>query len=378
MGKRKIFSMLVMVALVVSMFTNAFIFLPLVMVSKANPGDVSDSYYNETTLNVTVLEAEPRINWYDLQNSTGASMLNTQLDVNQQYTFLVNISSDQGWADIEYIWIDAWADLGSETSYYNETTGGNINLNITYDNSSETASVFMASPTNGSEVTFNHWSETNVTGSDPQGSSVYTHTYNLSFTFTPSYQWRYAPGDAGGWDTAAGYNDTWSWNFNITVIDDDGYKSYNNPTVGETIDEFGVYSYTEIVSAGWPVIVGNPGTTSSVIDPDGSGNITIETRSNGNYSLAVNVTNLTHLQNSNWYIQNTSIQTRGGDLSTLTNFNGDNPRYYYNGSGAGYNSAETDDTSLTTNDVEWAVQIPAAQQAGDYEAQIFYHLRTET
>ena len=303
-------------------------------------------------------------------------MLNTQLDVNQQYTFLVNISSDQGWADIEYIWIDAWADLGSETSYYNETTGGNINLNITYDNSSETASVFMAWPTNGSEATFNSWSETNATGSDPQGSSGFTHTYNLSFTFTPSYQFRYAPGDAS-WE-AGGYNDTWSWNFNITVLDDDGYKSYNNPTVGETIDEFGVYSYTEIASVGWPVIVGNPDTTASVNDAGGSGNITIMTRSNGNYSLAVNVTNLTHTGNPSYVIQNTSIQTRGGEIAALTNFNGDNPRYYYNGSGAGYTSAENDDSNNTIDDIEWAVQIPPAQQSGDYEAQIFYHLRTET
>jgi len=83
MGKRKIFSMLAMMVLVISMFTNAFIFGPIVMISSANPGDITDSYYNETTLNVTVLEAEPRVNWFDLQNSTGDSMLNSQLDVGQ-------------------------------------------------------------------------------------------------------------------------------------------------------------------------------------------------------------------------------------------------------------------------------------------------------
>ena len=373
MGKRKIFSMLVMIPIVISMFTNVFIFAPIVMISRANPGDVIDSYYNETTLNVTVLEAEPRINWYDLQNSTGASMLNTQLDVNQQYTFLVNISSDQGWADIDYINITAWADLGDDSGYnYNNTAGGNINLFLQYENTTGIATYIMLWP--NTEVMVGSMTETNV--SDPNGVSGYTECRNLTFSFTPGYQWRCAPGDAS-WE-AGGYNDTWSWNFNITCDDSSGYHSYNNPTSGETIDEFGVYSYTEIVSAGRPVIVGNPDTTVSVNDVGGSGNITIMTRSNGNYSLAVNVTNLTHTGNPSYVIQNTSIQTRGGEIAALTNFNGDNPRYYYNGSGAGYTSAENDDSNKTTDNIEWAVQIPPGQQSGDYEAQIFYHLRTET
>jgi len=47
MRKRKIFSMLLVVVLTVSMFTNAFLFGPLIIISRAGPGDVSESWYNE-------------------------------------------------------------------------------------------------------------------------------------------------------------------------------------------------------------------------------------------------------------------------------------------------------------------------------------------
>ena len=373
----KIFSTLVVVTLIIAVLTNVFIIGP-VMVPIVGAADDSDSYYNDTTLNVTVLQLEPRINWYDLQNSSGVSVLNGQLDVNENCYFKINISSDQGWPDIEYIWINAWYDNGSDSTIYNQTgsKGGNINLNITYDNSTETASAFMPWPTNGSEATFIGWSEVNKTGTDPGGSPGYTHTYNLTFIWKPSYQFRYAPDPS---DPAAGFNDTWSWNFNITVLDDDGHYSYNNPTVGETINEFGVYSYTEIVSAGWPVVVGSPGDEW----PNYAQNTTdieIEHRSNGNYSLAVDVDNLTHKQTGSYWIDNTSILTKGGELLTFTNFSGTGPHYYYNKSGASpyYTLAEDDNVSKITDDIWWAVSIPYGQYPGDYNATIYYHLKTQT
>ena len=112
MGRRALLSTLIMVLLVVSLFSNVFLIGPLVMFSKANPGDISESWDNTTTLNVTVLQLEPRINWYDFQyNNSGTweSRLNQQIDVNNsaEYRFIVNISSDQGWTDIDYINISA-------------------------------------------------------------------------------------------------------------------------------------------------------------------------------------------------------------------------------------------------------------------------------
>lgn len=368
--KRKIYTWLLLLVLVISVFSHVFIFGPMVMIGRADPGDISDSYYNATTLNVTVLQLEPRINWYDLQNSTSASMLNAQLDVNQEYYFIVNISSDQNWDDIEYINITAWCDLGSEANQYNSTLGGNINFWLQYENTTGSANYNLVWPS--SELTIGSMVETNV--SDPTGSPGNTECHNISFAFTPGYQIRYAPDPS---DPAVGHNDTWSWNFNITCDDASGYHSYDNPIIGETINEFGVYSYTEIVSAGWPAVVGNPGQNVSVIDPGGSGNITIVTRSNGNQSLSVNVTNLTHKTTPTYIIQNTSILTRGGDDDSMNFFNGNNPQYYYGGA-LSYKAAEKNDTGLSASDVEWGVNISLGQQPGDYNATIYYHLRTQT
>ncbi|MDH7518084.1 MAG: hypothetical protein QHH19_07085 [Candidatus Thermoplasmatota archaeon] len=375
MGKQKVFPTLVITMLVISIFTSIFFVGPISIRVSANPGDQSESWYNETTLNVTVKHKEPRINWYDLQNATGVSMLNKQLDVDQNYYFKVNISSDQGWADIEYIWITAWADLGTDPGSYNGTAGGNINLNITYDNSSETASARLVWPTNGSEATFIGWSEVNVTGSDPYGIPGETETYNLTFIWKPSYQFRYAPDPTN--DTA-GFNDLWSWNFNITVLDDDGYYSYNNPTVGETINEFGVYSYTEIVSAGWPTIVGAPGDNVSVNDPGGGGNITLVTRSNGNYSLSVDVDNLTHTIISGEKIIRNNVWVRGGDKDVFENFTTPSSVVYLYGSAVAYHAAEDNDYELSTDDVEYKCFIPLGTKSGKYTGIIHYYLKTQT
>ena len=376
MGRKTLLSAFTTILLVSAMISNIFLFGPLVMFSKANPGDISESWDNTTTLNVTVLQLEPRVNWFDFQynqSGTWVSRLNQQIDVNNsaEYRFIVNISSDQGWDDIEYINITAWCDLGSESSTYNQTAGGNINLNFSYKNTSGPASWTLHWPDDEASINSEdctEWEET-----DPDGSPANTECYNLTFAFTPNYQFRHAPGYG---NTGAGYDDLWSWNFNITAEDQSGYKSYDNPTKGESIGEFGIYTYTEILSVGWPSIVGNPGTTANVNDPGGSGNITIQTRSNGNYSLSVNITDLTHKVNPSYTLANTSISTSGGELTSLTLFDGNNEQWYYGGVGS-YTNAANNDNILITNDLGWAVVIPLGQYPGDYNATIYYHLMTE-
>ena len=373
MGKRRLLSMVVVILLIVSTFTNVFLFGPFIMFSKANPGDISDSWDNTTTLNVTVLQLQPRINWYDFQynqSGTWVSRLNQQIDVNNsaEYRFIVNISSDQGWADIEYINITAWYDNGSESTTYNQTSGGNINLFLQYENTTGTTNFSLIWPDD--EATKGNWTESNETDSD--GSPGNTECHNLTFSFIPSYQIRYASGD-GSWEDGPGYNDTWSWNFNITVEDQSGYKSYDNPIIGETVDEFGVYSYTEIVSVGWPTITGNPGTT-AIADS----NITIETRSNGNYSLAVDLDQLNHTSNPTANMANTTVSLRGGNLTSVTPFPGTGPLYLWGNSNPPYQAAENNDTIKTNSDVEYRCAIPLAQLPGDYTGTIHYHLVTQT
>ena len=373
MRKRKLFLVLLLGVFIISYSSHVSLYGPFIMFSKADPGDISESWQNATSLNVTVLQLQPRINWYDFQynqSGTWVSKLNTQIDVNNsaEYRFIVNVSSDQGWADIEYINITAWHDNGNDASTYNQTAGGNINLYLQYENTTGTANFNLLWPDN--EVTIGTWTESNET--DIDGSPGNTECHNLSFSFVPGYQFRYAPGD-GAWDTAAGFNDSWSWNFNITVEDQSGYKSYNNPTIGETINEFGVYSYTEIASVGWPTITGNPGTT-AIADS----NITIETRSNGNYSLDVELDQLDHVSNPTANMPNTTVSLRGGNLALVTPFPGNGPLYLWGTDVPTYQTAENNDASLITNDVEYRITIPIGQLPGDYSGTIHYHLQTQT
>jgi len=128
--KRKAFSALVGITIIVSLVVNIFLFGPIVMIGEADSGNIPDVWDNSTTLNVTGLHFVPRILWHDDQSETWVSRLNAQDDVNDsaEYRFIiVNISSDQGW-DIQFINITAWYDKGTGNSTYNQNVGGNRNL----------------------------------------------------------------------------------------------------------------------------------------------------------------------------------------------------------------------------------------------------------
>ena len=113
---------------------------------------------------MTILYREPRINWYDFQYNQGGtwvSRLNMQSDVNSsaEYRFIVNISSDCEWENITYINISAWYDQGNETTIYNQSLGGNLNLFFQYENLTGTPTFRLLWPTGG-EVTGAAFSET--------------------------------------------------------------------------------------------------------------------------------------------------------------------------------------------------------------------------
>ena len=376
MGKNRLLSILLIVALVLSFFSNSFMFGPLIMFTKADPGNIPADWNNATTLNVTVLQLQPRINWYDFQynqSGTWVSRLNAQIDVNDsaEYRFIVNVSSDQGWDDIEYINITAWYDNGSEAATYNQTQGGNINLFIQYENTTGTANWTLHWPDDEATINLSECYE--IIEIDPDGSPGNTECYNVTLAFRPSYQVRYAPGDAGSWEAGPGYNDSFSWNFNISIEDQGGYMSYHNPIIGETVDEYGVYSYTEIVSVGWPTITGNPGTTAIADNP-----ITVESRSNGNYSLSVDLDQLDHTTNPTANMANTTVSLQGGNLTAVTPFPGTGPLYIWGTNEPDYQSAVNDTTITSTSDIEYRITIPLAQLPGDYEGTLRYHLTTET
>jgi hypothetical protein len=367
MGKQNISSVLVVVALIISLFTGMFCLESYVIKNaRANPGDISERWNNATTLNVTILYREPRINWYDFQynqSGTWVSRLNMQSDVNNsaEYRFIVNISSDNGWANITYINITAWYDQGNENTVYNQTLGGNMNMFFQYENLTGTPVWRTLWPTGG-EITGSKYSEQVV--HDPVGSPRFTQCHNLTFSFVPGYQFRYAPGD-GSWDTTRNAtNDVQSWNFRISASNEQDYVSWAQ-------DEFGIYSYTEIVSVGWPAIYGYPGENATA-----ETNITMITRSNGNYSLSVDVGNLTHRIHPTANMSRKLIWIRGGDLDVSSNFTGFADLIYLYGSAVTYHRNQENGTNLTTSDIEYKCNIPLGQIAGEYSAPISYHLKT--
>jgi hypothetical protein len=353
--------------MILSLFTGMFCLESYIIKNaRANPGDISERWNNATTLNVTILYREPRFNWYDFQynqSGTWVSRRDIQSDVNNsaEYRFIVNISSDNGWANITYINITAWYDAGNENTVYNQTLGGNMNLFFQYENLTGTPVWRMLWPTGG-EITGGTYSERVV--DDPMGSPRFTQCHNLTFSFVPGYQFRYAPGN-GGWDTTRNAtNDAYSWNFQISASNEQGYTSWVH-------DEFGIYSYTEIVSVGWPRIYGYPGENATA-----ENNITMVTRSNGNYSLSVDVGNLTHRTHPTANMSRKLIWIRGGDLDTSQNFTTFNDLIYLYGSAVSYHWNEANGTNLTTGDIEYKCNIPLGQIAGEYSAPISYHLKT--
>ena len=356
MGKRRTLVAIVVALLFFSAFTNGIIIMiPLVKIAEA--ADITTYSDTNTTINVTVLTLEPIINWYDFQNSTNASKLNTWIDVEEQYKFCINITSDQGWADVDYINITAWYDNGSEATTYNQTGatnnhGGNKNMWLQYENTTGTANWSLLWPDD--EVNFN--------SGDCIDTIIDADTHNLTFVFTPRNQTRYAPAD-GGWDTTAGYNDTKTWNFNITAEDASGYKSYE-------INEYGIYMYSHITQVTEsPSGSGNPGQNDLQLSP----NAAVTTQCNANYSLSTDIPNLTRSGGGYW-ILNTSLSAAGGNLSR-TNFDGNNPLYLW-GTAATYRP-HLNNTYANTTTVTYWVNISGGTLSGNYSSTITYTIKGE-
>jgi len=181
------------------------------------------------------------------------------------------------------------------------------------------------------------------------------YTHNLTFRFTPGNQIRHTPGTHAA---GAGWNWERSWNFNISVVDSNNLKAWVH-------DEYGIYRYSAISSAGSPSMSGAPGATAT------ASAISIVTVSNGNYSLYVNVSDLSGPDT----ILNTTIGVAGGDLSE-THFDGTNPLYIY-GSTSTYKFREATGTSKTTSDVVFHCDIPLGKPTGDYTGGVYYYLTTQ-
>ena len=325
--------------------------IEITRLARGNPGDVNETWFNTSVLTVTVTAPKPWITWYDFQNSTADSKLNAQVDVNEQYQFVVNITQNSSWVDIDYINITAWYDDGDDGSTYNSTAGGNLNMYLQYENTTGTAVFSMLWPDD--EVTFNAGSCIEIVHNDS--------CHNLTFVFTPLYQVRHAQGD-GSWSTATNTtDDIYSWNFIIDVDTSSDQSSY-------ITDEYGIYRYSEISSAGNPSMSGAPGSTATAPA------ISVVTRANENFSLSVDL-NATLDGPGAYTMANTTVGLAGGDLAE-TNFDGSNPLYVYGGAGS-YRVHDVNTYERSTS-LTYHCDIPMGQFPGQYTSLVYYHLKLDT
>jgi hypothetical protein len=351
--KRRIISSLAVITLILFAFTNAFFMTSIIeitQIASADPGDVNETWHNTSTITVTVTAPSAWITWYDFQNSTSVSKLNSQVDVNNQYKFCVNITQNSSWADIDYVNITAWYDnVDDAGSYYNETVGGNRNMFLQYVNTTGTGSFSMIWPDD--EVTWG--SGTEVFHNDS--------CHNLTFNFTPLYQVRHAPGD-GSWSMLSNTtDDSYSWNFKIEVNTSSAQSS-------NVKDEYGIYRYTDISSAGNPSMSGPPASKAT------ASAITVVTRANENYSLSVEI-NSTLDGPGAYTMPNTTVGVAGGDLAE-TNFGGAGPLYIYGGA-ATYRAHDVDTYERSTS-TTFHCDIPFGQFPGQYTSLVYYHLKVDT
>jgi len=197
--------------------------------------------------------AIPIINNYDLLNITGSKLNNATglLDVNSEYYFTINVTELNGWDEIKYINVTAWYDNGDDNTTYNQTQGGNLNMFLQYENITGIANFSMLWPDDEVQLILANCTETIVDST--------TRLINISFK--PLSQVRWASSN-NTWDSTENvYNDLYSWNFNITVVDDTYREDWK-------INEYGVYKYTShSLNQNWVDVYAAPGfnDTSSVV-----------------------------------------------------------------------------------------------------------------
>lgn len=354
--RRRLISSVVVIILIISILTNTFFLTSIIEITQmasANPGNVSEDNDSSSTLTVTVLAPIPWITWYDFQESTGgSSRRNAQVDINNEYQFRVNITQNSSWADVDYVNVTAWYDQNDEAgSSYNSTSGGNLNMFLQYKNTTGTAVWSMWWPDDEASFTSGNCVETRHNSS----------CHNLTITFTPSYQVRWGAGDGSWSNTTNTTDDGESWNFKIEV-------TTNNSRTAYVKDEYGIYIYSDISSAGSPTMSGAPATTAT------ASAITVITRVNANYSLHVNVPTLDGPSTNT--IANTTIGVLGGDL-VETHFNASDPLYIWGSDTPTYEIHDVN-TAQRSVSLTYHCDIPFGKVTGAYTATVSYHLVSQT
>jgi len=297
---------------------------------------------------------QPVINSYDIRNASGSKLNNATglLDVNSEYQFQINITDENGWWDVNYINITAWYDDGNDSTYYNQTEGGNLNLYLQYENTTGNANFTLLWPDDEVQLILANCTETVIDWK--------TRIINISFK--PLSQVRWASSN-DTWDgTQDTTNDPYSWNFNITVSDTDDLITWKR-------DEYGVYKFiSHSLNQNWVGVYAAPGFS------DTSSVVTITYSSNYNFNMTIyfeeNLTNTTWAETI-LIANNVDILADtdpNDDITTDITFLGSgeaNAVDIFNESGV----FPTDNASQTVN-VQFDVSIPLSTLGVKYTARV--------
>ena len=297
---------------------------------------------------------QPVINSYDIRNASGSKLNNATglLDVNSEYQFQINITDENGWWDVNYINITAWYDDGNDSTYYNQTEGGNLNLYLQYENTTGNANFTLLWPDDEVQLILANCTETVIDWK--------TRIINISFK--PLSQVRWASSN-DTWDgTQDTTNDPYSWNFNITVSDTDDLITWKR-------DEYGVYKFiSHSLNQNWVGVYAAPGFS------DTSSVVTITYSSNYNFNMTIYFEE--NLTNTTW--AETILIANNVDILADTDPNDDiTTDITFLGSGEAnavdiFNESgifRTDSISQTVN-VQFDVSIPLSTLGVKYTARV--------
>ncbi|MCK4717988.1 MAG: hypothetical protein KAT70_04895, partial [Thermoplasmata archaeon] len=325
--------------------------------------------------------------FYMRETGTGTDQLNSQLDVNDQYYFLLRTNYSIGWSDNVRVDIRAWYDDGSELTLYDDGVAdrskANLQFRMAYTSGSpgSDGTWAMSYPTTGEVkiLSFNE-SRANIGG---LGAEEDHRWLQVNFSLGPQIR---NASSGGAWtvssdnsDPAQSFNDPYSWNIDVNMSDI-AYPDANS----HWYDEFGTYKYLTISVTGDPSGSGAPGANTVSIQP--GTNLTYS--SNSKYYVNISVTDLwdataTHMigaDNISAWNQNSTNQYNS-TINTITHFTGaDEPhRLWYNQTDTflpptNAGNTTTGDTDLvdSTTWIAWYIDIPPSIPEGTYTGTIKY------
>ena len=258
------------------------------------------SWTNETYQFTTQGNLGPIINSIDIHNATGSKLDNTTglLHNTKEYLITMNITDGNGWVDIASVSVEAWYDHGDDSSVYNQTEGGNLNMYLLYQNTTGAGTFALLWPDDEVQLVQGNCSEI----------SINSTTRLLTFAFTPRNQIRWANSNESWSSTDNVFDDPYSWNLEASVKDASAVEA-------EKKGEYGVDHYMSICPTSDHMdVVGPPGFVGS--------STVLEVEYSSNYDFNMTLYFEENLTNPSWGVipvaNNVTILADADDTDDIT------------------------------------------------------------